>query len=86
MKKPTRQGTLRTQEGEASIGRLVAYAPSHADCEVRIEVVRWYFWLVWIIGEAKLRLNTRRSMLCGRAAKPLDLSDVAREPVAPPRL
>ena len=47
-------------------------------------MVRWYFWRVWILGEAQLRRNTRRSMLCGRAAKPLDLSDVAREPVCAP--
>jgi transposase len=84
LKKPTRKVTLSTQEGEAIIDRLLAYAPSHADCEVLIEVLRWYFWLVWIIGEAKLSINKLRSMLFGRAAKPLDLSDVALEPVCAP--
>jgi hypothetical protein len=80
LQKPTRQVTLSTQEGEAISGRLSAYAPSHTDCEVLIEVLRWYFWLVWIIGEAQLSINKLRSMLFGRAAKPLDLSDVARAP------
>lgn len=84
LKKPTRKVTLSTQEGEAIIGRLSAYAPSHTDCEVLIEVLRWYFWLVWIIGEAKLSINKLRSMLFGRAAKPLDLSDVELEPVCAP--
>lgn len=70
MKKPAENVTLSAQEGEAMIARLSVYAPSRADCEVLIEVVRWYFWLVWSVQEAKLSLKKLRTMLFGRGSKP----------------
>ena len=56
------------------IGRLSVYAPSRTDCEVLIEVVRWYFWLVWLVQETKLSLQTLRTLLFGPGPKPPELS------------
>jgi hypothetical protein len=41
--KPADHVTLSAAEGEAMIARLAVYAPSRADCEILIQVVRWYF-------------------------------------------
>jgi len=46
VQKPADNVTLSAAEGEAMIARLAVYAPSRADCEILIQVVRWYFWLV----------------------------------------
>ena len=62
--------TLSAQEGEAMIERLAAYAPSVADCQVLIKVLRWHFWLVCALQEAKRRLKRLRTFLCGKAPKP----------------
>jgi hypothetical protein len=75
LQKPAGTITLSAQEGEAMIGRLSVYAPSRADCEVLIEVVRWYFWLVWIVQEAKMSLTKLRTLLLGRGPKPPELSE-----------
>jgi hypothetical protein len=69
VKKPAENVTLNAQEGEAMIARLSVYAPSRADCEMLIQVVRWYFWLVWSIQEAKLSLKKLRTLLFGRGPK-----------------
>ena len=55
------------------IGRLSVYAPSRSDCEVLIEVVRWYFWLVWLVQEAKMSLQKVRTILFGHGPKPPEL-------------
>jgi hypothetical protein len=52
------------------IARLSVYAPSRSDWELLIQGVRWYFWLVWTVQEAKLRRNKLRTLLCGRGPKP----------------
>ena len=52
------------------IARLAVYAPSHSDCEMLIQVVRWYFWLVGTVQEAKLSLTKLRTLLCGCGPKP----------------
>jgi transposase len=70
VKKPTDNVTLSAAEGEAMIARLAVYAPSRSDCELLIQVVRWYFWLVWAVQEAKLSLHKLRMLLCGRSPKP----------------
>src|SRR5262249_55110621 len=62
--------TLSTAEGEAMIARLAVYAPSRSDCEILIQVLRWYFWLVWTVQEAKLSLTKLRMLLCGRGPQP----------------
>ena len=70
MKKPAENVTLSAAEGEAMIARLSVYAPSRSDCEMLIQVVRWYFWLVWTVQEAKLSLKKLRTLLFGRGPKP----------------
>jgi hypothetical protein len=45
MKRPERF-TLSTEDGEAIMARLSIYAPSRSDCEILMQVMRWYFWLV----------------------------------------
>src|SRR5215831_7306404 len=69
VKKPAEQVTLSAAEGEAMIARLSVYAPSRSDCEMLIQVVRWYFWLVWTVQEAKLSLKKLRTLLCGQGPK-----------------
>jgi hypothetical protein len=75
VKKPAANVTLSAAEGEAMIARLSVYAPSRSDCEMLIQVVRWYFWLVWTVQEAKLSLNKLRMGLFGRGPKPPKPSD-----------
>src|SRR5712691_7222809 len=69
MKRPE-SVTLSAQEGEAMIARLAAYVPSMSDCEVLIQVLRWQFWLVWTLQEAKLSLKRLRTLLFGKGSKP----------------
>src|SRR5215831_10543364 len=70
VKKPADNVTLSAAEGEAMIARLSVYAPSRSDCEILVQVVRWYFWLVWTVQEAKLSLKKLRTLLCGQGPKP----------------
>ena len=67
--KPAETVTLSVAEGEALIARLSVYTPSRSDCELLIQVVRWYFWLVWTVQEAKLSLKKLRTLLCGQGPK-----------------
>jgi transposase len=83
MKRPE-SFTLSTAEGEAIMARLSIYAPNRADCEILMQVMRWYFWLVWIIEEAKMSLKTLRTLLCGRGPKPPELSPAEVTPAATP--
>ena len=53
------------------IARLAVYAPNHSDCEMLIQVVRWYFWLVWTVQEAKLSLKKLRTVLWGQGPQRL---------------
>jgi len=62
--------TLSAAEGEAIIARLSVYAPSRADCETLIQVLRMYFWLAAAVQEAKLSLKKLRTLLFGRGPKP----------------
>src|SRR5262245_41690003 len=59
------------------IARLAVYAPSCSDCERLIQVVRWYFWLVWTVQEAKLSLHKLRTLLGGRGPQLPTPSDPA---------
>ena len=70
VQKPAETVTLSAAEGEAMIARLSVYAPSRTDCEILVQVVRWYFWLVWTVQEAKLSLKKLRTVLCGRRPQP----------------
>jgi transposase len=62
--------TLSAAAGEAIIVRLSVYAPSRSDCEILIQVLRWYFWLTAALQEAKLRLKKLRTLLFGQGPKP----------------
>ena len=62
--------TLSAAAGEAIIERLAVYAPSRSDCEILIQVLRWYFWLAAAVKEAKLSLKKLRTLLCGQGPKP----------------
>jgi hypothetical protein len=75
VKKPADNGTLSAAAGEAMIVRLSVYAPSRSDCERLIQVVRWHFWLVWTVQEAKLSLKKLRMLLFGRGPQPPTPSD-----------
>jgi transposase len=61
---------LSPEEGEAIIARLSVYAPSRSDCELLIQVIRWYFWLSAVVHEAKLSIHTLRTLLFGHRPKP----------------
>jgi transposase len=84
VKKPTENVTLNATEGEAMIARLSVYAPSRSDCEILIQVVQWYFWLVWTVQEAKLSLTKLRTLLFGRGPKPPTPSDPEASSVSGP--
>jgi transposase len=62
--------TLSAAEGEAIIARLSVYAPSGSDCEILIQVLRWYFWLAAALQEAKLSLTKLRTLLFGQGPQP----------------
>src|SRR2546426_10043635 len=62
--------TLSAAAGEAIIERLSVYAPSRADCEILIQVLRWYFWLAAALQEAKLSLTKLRTLLFGPGPPP----------------
>jgi hypothetical protein len=76
--------TLSTPEGEALMARLAVYAPTRADCELLIQVIRMYFWLVWTVQEAKLSLKRLRTLLFGKALAAPQTSDTAPEVAAAP--
>jgi transposase len=67
--------TLSAAAGEAIIERLAVYAPSRSDCELLIQVLRWYFWLVAAVKEAKLSLKKLRTLLLGLGPKPPTLCE-----------
>jgi len=76
--------TLSAQEGEAMIERLVAYAPSVADCQILIKVVRWHFWLVFALQESKLSLKRLRTLLFGKHPPPSTPSVSVESSTSPP--
>jgi len=57
--------TLSAEEGEAIIARLSVYAPSRADCELLIQVLRLYVGLVLTVQEATLSIRRLRNRLFG---------------------
>ena len=67
--------TLSAAAGEAIIARLSVYAPSRSDCEILIQVLRWYFWLAAAIQEAKLSLKKLRTLLLSQGPQPPTLCE-----------
>jgi transposase len=70
--------TLSAQEGEAMIERLSVYAPSRTDCEILIQVLRLYFWLMLTVQEAKLSVRRLRRLLFGKPLKAPGLPEAER--------
>jgi len=68
MKRP--QGVkLSREEGEALIERLEGDALTAEDRRVLVQVLRWYFWLLFALQEAKFSLKRLRTMLFGSKPK-----------------
>jgi hypothetical protein len=76
MKRPA-HFTLSTEEGEAILARLSIYAPSHSDCEILMQVMRWYFWLVYALQESKITLKRLRGLLFGKSLKTPESQDAS---------
>ena len=65
MQRPHDELHLSLQEGEALIERLECNTLSAEDRGVLVQVVRWLFWLFFVVQEAKLSLKRLRAMLFG---------------------
>jgi hypothetical protein len=70
MKRPQDEVTLSLEEGEALIERLEHNTLSAADRHLLVQVVRWRFWLLFVVQEAKLRLKRLRTLVFGKAPPP----------------
>jgi transposase len=75
--------TLSAAAGEAILERLAVYAPSRSDCEILIQVLRWYFWLAAAVQEAKLSLKQLRTLLGGQGPKLPTRCEPAASSVSP---
>ena len=69
MQRPHDELHLSPAEGEALIERLEHNALSVEDRCVLVQVVRWLFWLFFVVQEAKLSLKRLRTMLFGTGAQ-----------------
>jgi transposase len=65
MPRPPDELHLSPQEGEALIERLEHNALSAEDRGVLVQVVRWLFWLFFVVQEAKLSLKRLRTLVFG---------------------
>src|SRR5262249_60604992 len=62
---------LSRQDGEALIERLHREALTAQDRQVLAQVLRWYFWLLFALQEARFSLKPLRALVFGdRAKKP----------------
>jgi len=69
MQRPHDELHLSPDEGAALIERLERNALSAEDRCVLVQVVRWLFWLFFVVQEAKLSLKRLRTLLFGQGAK-----------------
>jgi transposase len=60
---------LSRQDGEALIKRLQGDALTAQDRRVLEQVLRWYFWLLFALQEARFSLKRLRAMVCGDRTK-----------------
>ena len=60
---------LNQEEGDALIERLERNALSAADRHVLAQMVRLYFWLLFMLQENPLSLKRLRAMLFGKRSK-----------------
>ena len=68
MQRPQAELSLSPAEGDALIERLEQNTLSAEDRCVLVQVVRWLFWLVFVVQEAKLSLKRLRTVLFGKGA------------------
>jgi transposase len=61
--------TLSRQDGEALIERLQADALTAQDRRVLEQVLRWYFWLLFALQEARFSLKRLRALVFGDRSK-----------------
>ena len=69
MQRPHDDLYLSPDEGAALIERLDGNTLSAEDRRVLVQVVRWLFWLFFVVQEAKLSLKRLRTMLFGKGAQ-----------------
>jgi hypothetical protein len=69
MQRPHDDLHLSPDEGAALIERLEGNTLSAEDRRVLVQVVRWLFWLFFVVQEAKLSLKRLRTMLFGKGAQ-----------------
>ena len=60
---------LHREEGEALIARLERDALTSEDRRVLVQLIRWYFWLLFALQEARCSLKRLRRLLCGDKRK-----------------
>ena len=60
---------LSREEGEALIERLAGNVLTAADRQVLEQVLRWYFWLLFALQEARCSLKRLRTMVFGEQPK-----------------
>ena len=68
MQRPHDDLHLSPDEGAVLIERLEGNTLSAEDRRVLVQVVRWLFWLFFVVQEAKLSLKRLRTMLFGKGA------------------
>ena len=68
MQRPQAELSLSPAEGDALIERLEQNTLSAEDRCVLVQVVRWLFWLVFVVQEAKRSLKRLRTVLFGKGA------------------
>ena len=61
---------MQTNRELLILARLSIYAPSRSDCEILLQVMRWYFWLVYALQASKITLKRLRGLLFGKSLKP----------------
>ena len=72
MQRPPADLHLSPAEGAALIERLERNALSVQDRCVLVQVVRWLFWLCFVVQEAKLSLKRLRTLVFGKPAWPCE--------------
>ena len=70
MKRPQDEVTLSPEEGAALIERLERNTLSADDRRQLVQVVRWLFWLLFVVQEAKLSLKRLRALVFGKPSPP----------------
>jgi transposase len=70
MQRPHDDLRLSPDEGAALIERLEGNALSAEDRRVLVQVVRWLFWLFFVVQEAKLSLKRLRTLVFGMSSRP----------------